>query len=191
MTAPAVNFSPSDRPPPSLISPSPCTAWATSLGLHLNVLHDHIRSSAPEIYGSNSDELVSMMKSAGETVAGAAALRAARAALAPFAQLYAQISSIQGHDNTPAPHIPTQISPETRNLPILHPSTSSPTPSDTRKRPLAPTYAEIAAHGIANKANSPRAVPRPRPDRANRQAAALFNVPDPGRSYSSGCASLV
>ncbi len=111
-TAPAVNYSPSDRLPPSLISPSPCTAWATSLGLLLNVLYDHIRSSAPEIYGSNSDELVSMMKSAAETVAGAAALKAARAALAPFAELYAQISSIQGNDNTPAPHILTQISPE-------------------------------------------------------------------------------
>ncbi len=79
----------------------------------LNVLHDHIRSSAPEIYGSNSGELVSMMKSAVGTVAGAAALKAARTALAPFADLYAQISSIQGHDNAPAPHMPTQISPET------------------------------------------------------------------------------
>ncbi len=135
MTASAVNSSPSDRPPPSLISPSPCTAWATNLGLHLNVLHGHIRSSAPEIYGSNSGELVSMMKSAAGTVAGAAALKAARTALASFAELYSQISSIQGHDNAPAPHMPTQISPETRNLPILHPCISSPRPSDTRKRP--------------------------------------------------------
>ncbi len=36
-----------------------------------------------------------MMKSAEEIVAGAATLKAARAALAPFAELYAQISSIQ------------------------------------------------------------------------------------------------
>ncbi len=115
MTAPAVNSSPSDRPTPSPISPSPCSAWATNLGLHLNVLYEHIRFSAPELYGRNSGELVSTMKSAAETVSGAAALKAARAGLAPFAELYAHISSVQGHGNTPTPHIITQISPETRN----------------------------------------------------------------------------
>ncbi len=114
------------------------------------------------------------MKSAAGTVAGAAALKPARAPLAPFAELYAQISSIQGHDNAPAPHMPTQISPETRYIPLLYPSVSSPRPRDTRKRPLAPTYAEIAAHRIANNANSLRAVPRLRPYRANRQTAALL-----------------
>ncbi len=93
MTAHTVKSSPSDRPPPSLISPSPCTAWATNLGLHLN--------------GSNCGELVSMMKSAAGTVVGAAALKAARAAVVHFADLHAQISSIQGHDTAPAPHMPT------------------------------------------------------------------------------------
>ncbi len=132
MTQPPSTPPPRTRPTPSLISPSPPTAWAKISVSNLNVLHDHISSSAPEIYGSNSGELVSMLKSAAGTFAGAAALKAARVALAPFAELYAQISSIQGHDNAPAPHMPTQISPETRNLPILRPSISSPRPSDTR-----------------------------------------------------------
>ncbi len=148
MTAPAVNSSPSDRPPPSSISPSPGTAWATNLGLHVNVLQDHIRSSAREIYGSNSGELVSMMKSVAGTVAGAAALKAARAALDPFAGLHAQISSMQGHDTAPAPHMPTQISPDTRNLPILHSSLSSPRPSGTRKTPARPPYTPKLLHMV-------------------------------------------
>ncbi len=84
MTAAAVNSSPSDRRTPSLISPSPRTAWAKNLCFHLNVLHDHIRSSAPEIYGSNSGELVRMLKSAAGTVAGAAALKADPRCACPF-----------------------------------------------------------------------------------------------------------
>ncbi len=80
--APAVNSSPSDRP--SSVSNSRllrALRGPTNLGLHLNVLRDHIRSSVPEIDRINSGELVSMMKSAAETVAGAAALKAVRAAL--------------------------------------------------------------------------------------------------------------
>ncbi len=130
MTASAVNSSPSDRPPPSLISPSPWTAWVSMFSMTAFAL---LRLKFTE---GNSGELVGMMKSAAETVAGAASLKAAKVALAPFAELYAQISSIQGHDETPAPHTPTQISPETRNLPILHPSISSPRRIDTRKCPL-------------------------------------------------------
>ncbi len=74
----AVNSSPSGRPPPALISPSPCTAWATTLGRHLNALLDHLRSDAPEIYEKNPDELRAMMNSAAKTIAGAAALDGAR-----------------------------------------------------------------------------------------------------------------
>ncbi len=132
VTAPAVNSFLSDRLPLSLISPSPCTAWATNLGLQINVLHDCIRSSAPEVHGSNRDELVDMMKYAAGTVAAAAALQAARAALASFFELYAQVSSIQGPGIAPAPHMPTQISPDTRNLSLLHPSRSSPRRNDDR-----------------------------------------------------------
>ncbi len=47
-----------------------------------------------------------------------------------------------------------------------------------RKRLSAPTYAEIAASGTPH---INQVLDRPRPDRANRQAAALFSVPDPGR----------
>ncbi len=101
MTAPVVNSSPSDRPSPSLISPSPCTTWGTNLGLHPNVLHDHIRPSAPKFYGINSGKLVSMMNSAAGTVTGAAALKAARTTLAHSAELHAQISSIQGQRKSP------------------------------------------------------------------------------------------
>ncbi len=122
------------------------------------------------------------MKSAPGTVAGAAALKAARAALAPFAKHYSQISSIQGHDN--APH----FSYANANLPRNSKYADSPSiyfiskaewHSQNARSP--PTYAEIAAYGIANKSSSLPAVPRQRPDRANRQAAALFNVPHPGR----------
>ncbi len=107
--------------------------------------------SAPEIYGSNSGELVSMMKSAAETVAGAAALKAARAALAPSAELHAQISSIQGHDSAPARHMPTQISPESRNIPTLYQSFSSPGPRDTRERPLAPHTSKLPRMAFQTK----------------------------------------
>ncbi len=89
----AVSSSPSDRPPPFLISPSPCTAWAAILGLHLSVLHDHLRSVVPEIYGENTGGLSTMMKSAVKKGAGAAARDAAQAALAPFDAFHAQIAS--------------------------------------------------------------------------------------------------
>ncbi len=139
MTAPAVNSSPSDRPPPSLISPSPCTAWATSLGLHLNVLHDHIRSSAPEIYGSNSDELFSMMKSAAGTVAGAAALKppALRLPLSPNSMLKFRQSRAM---TMPALLICQRKSPQ--KLEILPDTPSIPfrlqDRLDTRKTPARP-----------------------------------------------------
>ncbi len=54
----------------------------------------------------------------------------------------------------------------------------TPAPSENRKRPATQTYAEIAASGVPQHA---RPIIGPRPDRANRQAAALFHVPDPGR----------
>ncbi len=122
MTAPAVNFSPSHRPPPSFISPSPSTAWAAILGLNLNVLHDHIRFSAPDIFANIPEKLVNMMKSAAGTVVGSAALDAARAALSPFVELHHQITSIRNRHAACSPH----ISPVTPNVPHSHPSSSSP-----------------------------------------------------------------
>ncbi len=131
------------------------------------------------------------MKPAAGSVAGAAALKAARASLVPFAELHPQVSSIQGHDTAPALHVPTQISPDTQNLPTLHPSLSSPRSNDTSKRPLAPIYAEIAAYGIANNADSPA----PSVDRAQSARTvkhrhfSMFLTLD--ALYSSSCASLV
>ncbi len=52
-------------------------------------------------------KLVSMLKSAEGTVACAAALKAARAALASSTELHTQISSIHGPDTAPALHMPT------------------------------------------------------------------------------------
>ncbi len=82
MTVPAINFSPLDGPPPSLVSHSPFTARAKNLGLHLSGLHGDIHSSAPDIHGNNPDELFGTMKSAAEKFAGIAALHAPRSMLA-------------------------------------------------------------------------------------------------------------
>ncbi len=118
-----------------------------------------------------------MMNSAAKTIAGAAALDGARTALAPFAELYTQIATIQNSNVAAARILPAKISPATP----APTDTSFESPNHTRKRASAPTYAEIAANGIEAQVNNARRIVRHRPDRANRQAAALFSVPDPGR----------
>ncbi len=84
----------------------------------------------------------------------------------------------QGPDITPAPHIETHISTDTWNIPLLHPSRSSPRPIYTCKRPLGPKCPKIDSRVIAKHVTSPRPILRPRPEIS--QAATLLNVPNTG-----------
>ncbi len=184
MAASAPNSSPPGGTSTPLLAPSTATTWATALGLQLNVLNDHLKTLAPEMYADTPQEDSLLLHSEAETVAGSAAIDNALAALAPFVKIHAQLSSIRSTKS----HSPLHTSPNaTSNLNKYYPISPSSRqferqdPGNSRKRPTAPTYAQVAATFVPASAENAQKIARPRPDRANRQAAALFNVPDPGR----------
>ncbi len=159
-----------------MLAPPATTAWANALGLQLNVLNDHLKSIAPEIHQNSSQ----ILNRAVQTVSGAAAIDSAISALAPFINLHAQLVNARKHALNPAVRTHDHMADTTNVDRFISPSqlpNETPAPNENRKRPATRTYAEIAASGVPQHA---RPIIRPRPDRANRQAAALFHVPDPG-----------
>ncbi len=111
------------------------------------------------------------------TVDGSAAIDSAISALAPLATLYAKLSSLRASTlNTALPS--HSVAAET---PHALPTSELPTANNNHRCPAALTYAEVAVKPIPGSRANPLQLIRARPDRANRQTAALFHVPDPGR----------
>ncbi len=136
------------------------------------------------MYANTPREASSLLQSEAKTVAGSAAIDISITAFAPFIKIHAQLSSIR----SATPHSPLHTSPNTtsdvnNSSPISRSSRKfeRPAANNSRKRLTAPTYVQDAATFVARSPDKVRQLTRPRPDRANRQAAALFNVPDPGR----------
>ncbi len=175
MATSAPNSSPLDRPPPSLLTIPPTTSWANVLSLQLNVLHDHLSSLSPEMHSKSAQKSQPILESAMQTISGAGAIDSAIAALSPFVDIYKQLVNARNETSKSA----FRSEPDVVNIESPSPNSNDHMVRMTnRKRLSAPTYAEIAASGMPDNHH---VLPRPRPDRANRQAAALFSVPDPGR----------
>ncbi len=94
----------------------------------------------------------------------------------PFATLHAKLSSLR------APALKTALPSHSMaaETPLAFPTSELPT-ANNLKRPGALTYAEVAAKPIPGSCANIRQPIRARPDRANREAAVLFHVPDRGR----------
>ncbi len=129
------------------------------------------------------------MKSAAAKVAGAAVLDAARAALAPFAELHIQVTSIPNSNSASARHRPIQNSPTAPQSPLSHQSSLFQSPINSRKRLFALTYAENSAHHIDKTINS--SLPNPAPIARTAEHPHYSMLLIEGVSPLSVCSSLV